>query len=50
MLTPRECSRLQGFPKNYLIPVAKTIAYRQFGNSVAIPVIKKIAEVIVDSL
>jgi DNA (cytosine-5)-methyltransferase 1 len=44
MLTPRECARLQGFPENFLIPVAKTAAYRQFGNSVVIPVIRKIAE------
>jgi len=44
MLTPRECARLQGFPETFLIPVAKTAAYRQFGNSVAIPVIRKIAQ------
>jgi DNA (cytosine-5)-methyltransferase 1 len=44
MLTPRECARLQGFPENFIIPVAKTAAYRQFGNSVVIPVIRKIAE------
>lgn len=44
MLTPRECSRLQGFPEEFVIPTAKTTAYRQFGNSVAIPVIRKIAK------
>ena len=44
MLTPRECARLQGFPENFIIPVAKTAAYRQFGNSVVIPIIRKIAE------
>ncbi len=44
MLTPRECARLQGFPENFLIPVAKTAAYKQFGNSVALPVVKKIAD------
>jgi len=47
MLTPRECARLQGFPEDFVIPVAKTTAYRQFGNSVAIPVIRKIVEKIV---
>lgn len=47
MLTPRECARLQGFPEGFLIPVAKTAAYRQFGNSVAVPVIKTIASEIV---
>jgi len=44
MLTPRECARLQGFPEEYIIPVAKTAAYRQFGNSVALPVIEDIAK------
>ena len=47
MLTPRECARLQGFPESFLIPVAKTAAYRQFGNSVAVPVIRRIAEKLV---
>jgi DNA (cytosine-5)-methyltransferase 1 len=50
MLTPRECARLQGFPENFVIPVAKTAAYRQFGNSVVIPVIRKIAENILSYL
>ena len=44
MLTPRECARLQGFPDTFLIPVAKTAAYRQFGNSVAVPVIRLISQ------
>ncbi len=43
-LTPRECARLQGFPENYIIPVSDTQAYKQFGNSVAVPVIHAIAE------
>jgi len=47
MLTPRECARLQGFPENFIIPNAKTTSYRQFGNSVAIPVIRKISKRIV---
>ena len=42
-LTPRECARLQGFPENFIIPVSNAAAYRQFGNSVAVPVIRKIA-------
>jgi len=50
MLTPRECARLQGFPDHFIIPTAKTSAYRLFGNSVAIPVITKIARNIVGSL
>ena len=37
-LTPRECARLMGFPAKYIIPVSDTQAYRQFGNSVVMPV------------
>jgi DNA (cytosine-5)-methyltransferase 1 len=44
MLTARECARLQGFPDSFVIPVSKADAYRQFGNSVAIPVIEAIAK------
>lgn len=50
MLTPRECARLQGYPETYLIAVAKTAAYRQFGNSVAVPVIRVLAKEIVGYL
>lgn len=50
MLTPRECARLQGFPENFIIPHARTTSYRQFGNSVAIPVVRKISESIVQML
>lgn len=49
MLTPRECARLQGFPEDFVIPNGKTSSYRQFGNSVAVPVIKLIATQIVKS-
>lgn len=43
-LTPRECARLMGYPENFKIPVSDTQAYRQFGNSVAVPVIEFIAK------
>ncbi len=43
-LTPRECARLQGFPEEFVIPVSNPNAYKQFGNSVAVPVIRAIAE------
>lgn len=43
-LTPREFARLQGFPDSFRIPVSDTQAYKQFGNSVAVPVITAIAE------
>jgi DNA (cytosine-5)-methyltransferase 1 len=49
-LTPREAARLQGFPENFIIPVSDTQAYKQFGNSVAIPVIKALAEKIIHTL
>lgn len=43
-LTPREAGRLQGFPDNFIIPVSDTQAYKQFGNSVAVPVIETLAK------
>ncbi len=43
MLTPRECARLMGFPDSFKLPLAKTPAYRQFGNSVCVPVIETLA-------
>lgn len=49
-LTPRECARLQGYPENYILPVSNAAAYKQFGNSVAVPVIKKIAFNIIQAL
>lgn len=42
-LTPREAARLQGFPDSFNITVSDVQAYKQFGNSVAVPVIKAIA-------
>jgi site-specific DNA-cytosine methylase len=43
-LTPREYARLQGFPDSYEIIVSDTQAYKQFGNSVTVPLVKAIAE------
>jgi DNA (cytosine-5)-methyltransferase 1 len=43
-MTPREWARLQGFPESFLIPVADASAYKQFGNSVAIPAIQATAK------
>lgn len=45
-LTPRECARLMGFSDDFRIPVSDTQAYRQFGNSVAVPVIREVARLI----
>jgi DNA (cytosine-5)-methyltransferase 1 len=47
-MTPREWARLQGFPDNYIIPVADASAYKQFGNSVAVPAIKATAKQIIN--
>ena len=44
MLTELECKRLQGFPDDFKVPVCRTSMYHQFGNSVAVPVIKAIAD------
>lgn len=46
-ITPREAARLQGFPEEFIIPVSNTQAYKQFGNSVAVPVIYNIAKNII---
>ena len=42
-MTPREWARLQGFPDSYKLTLADTQLYKQFGNSVTVPVIKAIA-------
>ncbi|WP_245964360.1 DNA (cytosine-5-)-methyltransferase [Sphingorhabdus wooponensis] len=48
-LTPRECARIQGFPDKFIVDaVSDTQAYRQFGNSVSVPVIHALAERMLD--
>lgn len=49
-MTPREWARLQGFPDNFIIPVADASAYKQFGNSVAVPAIQATAKEIIKLL
>lgn len=49
-LTPRECARLMGFPETFKIPVSDTQAYKQFGNSVVVPMVTLIAKSIVKCL
>lgn len=47
-LTPRECARLMGFDRKqrkFLIPVSDTQAYKQFGNSVVVPVMEEMARI-----
>lgn len=49
-LTPRECARLMGFPETFKIVVSDTQAYKQFGNSVAVPVVTELAHAVVKTL
>jgi DNA (cytosine-5)-methyltransferase 1 len=49
-LTPREAARLQGFPENFVLPKSEVQAYKQFGNSVPVPVVRAIASHISSSL
>lgn len=44
-LTPRECARLMGYGEDFRIPVSDTQAYKQFGNSVAVPVFAEVARI-----
>ncbi len=49
-LTPRECARLMGFDDGFPIVVSDTQAYRQFGNSVVVPVVRHVAAVLLRAL
>lgn len=49
-LTPRECARLQGFPDDFKIVVSDVQAYKQFGNSVVVPLIQAVAEILISKL
>lgn len=50
MLTEEECKQLFGFPKKFIVHESRNSAYKQFGNSVAVPVIQKIASQIIKLL
>ena len=50
MLSPREAARLQGFPESFKIVVSNPQAYKQFGNSVSVPVIREIAKEMLSTL
>ena len=41
-ITPRECARLQGFPDSFVVNPSDAFAYKQFGNSVSVPVIEAV--------
>jgi DNA (cytosine-5)-methyltransferase 1 len=49
-LTPRECARLMGFPEEFKIVCSDTRAYKQFGNSVVVPVMEYVAREVVRCL
>lgn len=49
-MTPREWARLQGYPETFKIPVSDAQAYKQFGNSVSVPVINAIAKEMINLL
>jgi hypothetical protein len=49
-LTPREAARLQGFPEDYKLSQSDSQAYKQFGNSVAVPVVNAIAKQMLKTL
>lgn len=50
-LTPRECARLQGFPEDFIVDYVSDVqAYKQFGNSVSVPVIRHLAKAITKTM
>lgn len=49
-LTPRECARLQGFPDSFIIPVSNGQAYKQFGNSVVVPLMADVASLVIKKI
>ena len=49
-LTPSECCQIMGFPKDFKIEVSDSQAYKQFGNSVVVPVIEQIFDKVLTSM
>jgi len=50
LLSENECKAIMGYPKDFIIPVSRTQMYRQFGNSVAVPVVREIAKSLINCL
>lgn len=50
LFTEKECKAIMGFPDNFVIPVSRTQMYRQFGNSIAVPVVKQLSKKITEKL
>ena len=49
-LTPRECARLQGYPEKFIIPVSDNQAYKQFGNSIVMPLMQAVGKNIIKEI
>ena len=49
-LTPRECVRLQGFPESFNPHPTRSVAYKQFGNAVPVPLVKAVAQNLLDQV
>ena len=49
-LTPRECARMQGFPESFEVHPKKNLAYKQFGDSVSVPVLESVIKEIISKL
>lgn len=49
-LTPRECARIMGFPDDFKIKVSDTQAYKQFGNSIVVPVVEAVGKLVANQL
>lgn len=50
LLSENECKAIMGYPQSFIIPVSRTQMYRQFGNSVAVPVVRQVAINLIDLL
>ncbi len=50
LLSENECKSIMGYPKSFVVPVSRTQMYRQFGNSVAVPVVHEVAKKLVSCL
>ncbi|MBD2187203.1 DNA cytosine methyltransferase [Pseudanabaena mucicola] len=50
LLSENECKAIMGYPQSFIIPVSRTQMYRQFGNSVAVPVVQRVATQLVNCL
>jgi DNA (cytosine-5)-methyltransferase 1 len=50
LLSENECKAIMGYPKSFIIPVSRTQMYRQFGNSVAVSVVREVAKRLISSL